>query len=176
MKNPHHLIISFLILLLLLLHGTRARAQDPDWYVLDEVRITFYGPRYVGGEIMASDVRYMKDNDTVALGPYHLQMVRDYYDAQQAFRWWWLPGWKLRHRAPAACYPVMASLNEARWWGCLVRVCADTADGERLCRWLRVADTGRPELEADLPDETWQRWGYSLEQGVFTGTLEVLTY
>jgi hypothetical protein len=112
-KKPHYLVIVFLVSLLVSnFCAAEVRAQDPDWHVLDEVRVTYYGdPPYTGGEIMASGVRYMKDNDTVALGPYHLQMVRDYYDAQQTFRWWWLPGWKLRHSAPAACYPVMASLN-----------------------------------------------------------------
>lgn len=175
--KPHRLLVAFLVVLLLVnLCTASARSQDSDWHVLDEVHITFYGPTYVGGEIMASGVRYMPDNDTVALGPRHLQMVRDWYDAQQPFRWWWLPGWRLRYRGPAGCYPAMASLNEARWYGCLVRLCAETAEGERLCRWLRVADTGSPRLEADLPDETWQRWGYPLERGVFTGTLEVLSY
>lgn len=173
--KAHRLVIVFLAILLLTnLCMAQARAQDPDWLVLDEVHVTFYGPEYEAGDVTASGVRYTPDNDTVALGPYHLALVRDYYDAQQPFRWWRNRDGELRYRAPAACYPVLVTRTEARWWGCMVRVCAEPADGDRLCRWVRVADTGAAGLGADLPDETWERWGWPAERGVFIGTLEVL--
>ena len=173
-----YLIIAFLVgLLLVSLCTARIRAQDPDWLVLDEVVVTFYGPEYVPDDVMASGIRYSPDNDTVALGPYHLALVRDYYDEQQPFRWWRNRDGELRYRAPAGCYAVLVTRTEVRWWGCMVRVCAETADGERLCRWLRVADMGTAALAGvDLPDRTWERWGYPVERGVFTGTLEILRW
>ena len=170
------IIAALLIILLANLTAADALAQDPDWLVLNEVAVTFYGPEYAAGDVMASGIRYAPDNDTVALGPYHLALVRDYYDAQQSFRWWRNRDGELRFRAPAACYPVLVTRIEVRWWGCMVRVCADAADGRRLCRWLRVADTGVSRLEVDLPDGTWAEWGYPVEQGIFTGTLEILRW
>jgi len=171
------IIIALSIIFLANLTTANALAQDPDWLVLDEVNITFYGPDYIDGDVTASGVRYTPDNDTVALGPYHLALVRDYYDDQQPFRWWRNRDGELRYRAPAACYAVLVTRTEVRWWGCLVRVCAQAADGERLCRWLRMADTGAPALVgADLPDRTWERWGWLAERGVFTGTLEVMRW
>ena len=168
------IIIVLSIILLANLYAADALAQDPDWLVLDEVAVTFYGPEYAAGDVTASGVRYAPDNDTVALGPYHLALVRDYYDAQQPFRWWRNRDGELRYRAPAACYPVLVTFTEVRWWGCLVRVCAEAAGGGRLCRWLRVADMGTAALVGvDLPDRTWERWGWPAERGVFTGTLEV---
>lgn len=175
--KSHYLLITLLAALLLTnLCTAKARSQGPDWLVLDEVRVTYYGPAYEGGEIMASGVRYMPDNGTAALGPYHLRMVRDYYDALQPFRWWWRPDGRLRHSAPAGCYPAMVSPSEARWYGCYVRVCAENAGGAWYCQDLRVADTGAADLDVDLPDETWAQWGYPMGQGVFTGTLEVLSW
>ena len=165
-------IVALLIALLANLTAADVLAQDPEWLVLDEVVVTFYGPGYVDSDVMASGIRYSPDNDTVALGPYHLALVRDYYDAQQPFRWWRNRDGELRYRAPAGCYAVLVTRTSVRWWGCMVRVCADAAGGERLCRWLRVADTGAVAI--DLPDRTWERWGWPVEGGVFTGTLEVL--
>lgn len=170
------IILALSIILLTNLLVADALAQDPDWLVLDEVRVTFYGPEYIEGDAMASGIRYSPDNDTVALGPYHLAMVRKYYDARQPFRWWLNRDGELRYSAPAACYLVLVTRTEARWWGCLVRVCAETADGALLCRWLRVADTGPAVLGADLPDGTWGRWGWPVSRGVFTGTLEVVRW
>ena len=173
--KPHRLIIAFLAIVLLAnLTAADALAQDPEWLVLDEVAVTFYGPEYAAGDVTASGIRYTPDNDTVALGPYHLALVRDYYD--EPFRWWRNRDGELRYRAPAACYPVLVTRTEVRWWGCMVRVCAGAAAGERLCRWLRVADTGAAALEVDLPDRTWERWGWPAERGVFTGTLEVIRW
>jgi hypothetical protein len=134
-----------------------AGPPGPQWVTLDEARVTYYGPRYVGGEVTASGIRYMPDADIVSLGPGLLARVRVHYAAE--------PG-------TAGGYPLLPCLDcEPRWWGYLVRVC----DGGR-CELLRVADTGGDALEADLPDETWLRFGYPAERGVFTGTVEVLTW
>jgi hypothetical protein len=143
------------------------------------LRVTYYGPRYAGGEITASGIRYMPDADIVALGPGLLARVRAHYAAEAAalgrpLWWYWAPGPQLRFGGIAGGFPRHACfVCEATWWGYLVRIC-DLASGH--CELLRVADTGSPALEVDLPDETWQRFGYPASQGVFTGTLEVLSW
>lgn len=177
--KAHYLLIAALVALLaVLLFTNRAFSQTPEWVsIADGVRVTYYGSHYVGGEVTASGVRYMPDNDTVALGPYHLNMVRDWYGASTPagpLRWWWEPSWELRYTGEGGCYPVPVNLHSARWWGCLIRLCAPMAEGPVLCREFRVADTGSSELEVDLPDETWAEWEYPVRQGVFTATLEVL--
>lgn len=123
----------------------------------------------------ASGVRYAPDASVLALGPYHLGMVRDWYTCPTAGAGgpgrWWREGGDLDYRSRGGCYPVLVSWSEARWWGCLARLCSNDH-----CEVVRVVDTGRAALEADLPDETWARFGYPVERGVFTATLEVLTW
>lgn len=155
-------IIPAIILVLLVV--SPVKAQDP-WQMIDISRITFYGPDYVAGDITASGGRYAPDNGTVALGPGLLQKVRDHYNPSM----WIGANSLLRYSQIGGCYPVFISASEIRWWGCLVRVCAND-----VCKVLRVTDTGKAELEVDLPDETWLEFGYPASRGVFTGTLEVL--
>jgi hypothetical protein len=144
----------------------------PQWVALDEARITYYGPRYTGGELTASGVRYMPDDDIAALGPDLLARVRAHYAAQSLKAGRWVATPRYSYVSVAGGYPLWPCLDcEPRWWGYLVRVCA----GDR-CETLRVADTGSPALEVDLPDETWLRFGYPAERGVFTGTVEVLAW
>jgi hypothetical protein len=166
----------------------RLPGQAGEWVVLDDsTRVTFYGPRYAGGEITASGIRYAPDADIVALGPGLLAQVRAHYAAQAEALgrplWWaWSrsqvrdgsPGPQLRFGGIAGGFPRHACfVCEPDWWGYLVRVC-DLGGGS--CALLRLADTGSPALEVDLPDRTWERFGYPTTQGVFTGTLEVLTW
>lgn len=157
--------------------GTSAMADTGRWIVLSTAQVTYYGPRYAGGEVTASGIRYAPDADIVALGPGLLAAVRAHYAAEaealgEPLQWRWLPGPKLRHNGVAGGFPRHACFAcEPDWWGYLVRVCAGGH-----CELLRLADTGGPALEMDLPDETWQRFGHPTSQGVFTGTLEVLTW
>jgi hypothetical protein len=154
-----------------------ATPPDPHWVALSEARVTYYGPRYTGGEVTASGIRYVPDDDIVALGPELLAEVRAHYAAEASalgrpLWWYWSPGPKLRFGGIVGGYPRHACFRcKPAWWGYAVRVC----DGER-CETLRVADTGSDELQVDLPDETWLRFGYPAERGVFTGTIEVLTW
>jgi hypothetical protein len=155
------------------------------WVTLESgLRVTFYGPRYAGGEITASGIRYMPDADIVALGPALLAQVRAHYVAEaealgQPLWWRWAPGPQLRFGGIAGgfprhrCFAPTGLRCEPDWWGYLVRVC-DLDGGS--CALLRLADTGSPALEVDLPDRTWERFGYPSSRGVFTGTLEVLTW
>lgn len=147
--------------------------SDNEWLPLDEVRVTFYGPEYVAGDVTASGVRYAPDNKIVALGPYHLQVVRDYYEADGLlWEWLTLPGRGrpyLSFQSRVGSFPRHPCfICEPDQWGFWVRVCS-----AGHCELLRVADTGSARLEADLPDETWLEFGYPASQGVFTGTLEV---
>jgi hypothetical protein len=151
---------------------------DGEWVPLASgLRVTFYGPRYAGGEITASGIRYAPDADIVALGPGLLAQVRAHYaveaEALGCPLWWrWAPGPQLRFGGIAGGFPRHACFScQPGWWGYLVRVCS-----AGHCELLRVADTGSPALEIDLPDRTWERFGYPAGQGVFTGTLEVLTW
>lgn len=181
-------ITAVLLIALALSLPCVVRAQGPDgladWQVIAEgVRVTYYGPRYVGGEIMASGTRYMPDNDTAALGPALLVAVREHYTRQaqllgHPLAWGWEPSFRLRQSGNlASCYYVPISLDEARLWGCGIRVCAEAATGGWLCREMRVMDTGSSGLEVDLPDDTWRGWWeYPISQGVFTGTVEALQW
>jgi hypothetical protein len=143
------------------------------------LRVTYYGPRYTGGEVTASGIRYAPDADIVATSPDLLSRVRAHYANQaeslgQSLWWTWAPGPQLRFGGIAGGFPRHACFAcEPDWWGYLVRVC--DLETER-CALLRLADTGSPALEVDLPDETWERFGYPASQGVFTGTLEVLSF
>lgn len=141
-------------------------------------RITFYGPHYVAGDITASGIRYAPDNDTVALGPDLLARVRGHYaklagELGQPLFWTRERG-HIVYQGIAGAFPVATGWHSATWWGHLVRICAQTSSGDELCWVVRVADTGRPALQVDLPDETWRRWGWLAGRGVFAGRLEVL--
>jgi hypothetical protein len=169
-------------LVALLLPGLALAGPPPggEWVTLGaSLRVTFYGSCYTGGEVTASGIRYMPDADIVALGPGLLTQVRAHYAAEagklgQPLWWYWAPGPKLRFGGVAGGFPRHACFAcEPTWWGYLVRVC--DLDGGR-CALLRLADTGSPALEVDLPDSIWQRFGYPTTQGVFTGTLEVVTW
>lgn len=158
--------------------GIRDAGQAGEWIVLDaSARVTFYGPRYTGGEVTASGIRYAPDADIVALGPGLLAQVRAHYAVEaealgQPLWWCWAPGPKLRFGGIAGGYPRHACFAcQPGWWGYLVRVCS-----AEHCEVLRLTDTGSPALEVDLPDRTWERFGHPSSQGVFTGTLEVLTW
>jgi hypothetical protein len=153
----------------------RLPGQAGEWIILDaSTRVTFYGPRYAGGEITASGIRYAPGADIVALGPGLLAQVRAHYvaEAEALGRplWWaWSPGPELRFGGIAGGFPRHACFScQPTWWGYLVRVCA-----AEHCEVLRLADTGSLVLEVDLPDRTWERFGYPPSRGVFTGTLEV---
>jgi hypothetical protein len=169
------------VCLTLLLPGWAVADPPPgEWVTLESgLRVTFYGPRYAGGEITASGIRYAPDADIVALGPDLLARVRAHYTAEaesldQPLWWRWEPGPELLFGGIAGGFPRHACFScQPGWWGYLVRVC-DLASGR--CALLRLADTGSPALEVDLPDRTWERFGHPASQGVFTGTLEVLTW
>lgn len=180
---------ALLALALALPRPARADGPPPEWVAVGEARVTFYGPQYVGdgGELMASGTAYRKDNATVALGPTLLALVRDHYlrEAEAMgypMAWGWKPGLEFWYTGIAGCYFVPISLDEARLWGCGLRVCAETAGGGWLCREMRVMDSGGREstngieLGVDLPDEAWAWWGYPHAMGVFTGTVEVLAW
>jgi hypothetical protein len=149
-----------------------------EWVNLESgLRVTFYGPHYTGGEVTASGIRYTPNGDIVALGPDLLAQVRAHYAAEAEALgcplWWrWAPGPKLRFGGIAGGYPWhRCFICKPTWWGYFVRVCA-----AGHCELLRLADTGSPALEVDLPDRTWERFGYPSSRGVFTGTLEVLSF
>jgi hypothetical protein len=165
------------------------------WITLAEpVRVTFYGARYVTGAVTASGIRYAPDADIVALGPARLAAVREYYGAAAILLDTplfaeWMPGPHLRYQGIAGGFPRHSCFGcDPEWWGFLVRVCAlksgaftptlssSHAREEEVvrCEMLRVADTGLAGLDVDLPDETWLRFGYLAEQGVFTGMLQVV--
>ncbi len=177
-----YLALSILLTLgaLLALCAPRAGAQGSKWVSLAPVeRVTFYGPRYVAGDLTASGIRYTPDDDVVALGPRLLAGVRDYYarragELGQPLTWDRTRQGRLVYRGIAGAFPVATGWRSVTWWGHLVRICAQTPSGGELCWMLRVADTGKPALEVDLPDATWARWGWDPEAGVFPGRLEVL--
>lgn len=156
------------------------RAAPPRWIALAGVeRVTFYGPHYVAGDITASGIRYAPDNDTIALGPELLDAVRGHYarlagELGQPLAWGRTPDGHIISQGIAGAFAVPISWRQVAWWGHRVRVCAQKSGGGELCRELRVADTGRPELQVDLPDATWRRWGWPEGKGFFAGRLEVL--
>jgi hypothetical protein len=157
-----------------------ADAQVPAWVTLAPVeRVTFYGPHYAAGDLTASGIRYAPDDDVVALGPDLLAMVRAHYarragELGQPLAWGRTRQGHLVYQGIAGAFPVAVTWRSVAWWGHLVRVCAAMAGGGELCREVRVADTGRPALQVDLPDETWQAWGWPAGKGFFAGRLEVL--
>jgi hypothetical protein len=173
--------LALAVCLALLLPGQAVADPPPgEWVTLDaSTRVTFYGPGYVGGETTASGIRYAPDADIVALGPDLLAQVRAHYAAEAKALgrplWWaWQPGPKLRFGGIDGGFPRHACfVCQPGWWGYLVRIC--DLEGGR-CALLRLADTGSPALEVDLPDRTWERFGYPASQGVFSGTLEVLSF
>lgn len=195
-------MIAILNLVVALLYAWQGPATtSPAWVPLaDPVRVTYYGPEYRGGELTASGIRYAPDADIVALGPDLLAEVRRHYAAEARIQgnplWWgWAPGPKLKFQGIAGGYPRHACFQcEPAWWGYYVRLCRaePVKPGEAIparlhgrsdglsspvpCLILRVADTGSDALQVDLPDKTWERFGYVPSQGVFTGTLEVLAY
>jgi len=156
------------------------RVHAEGWVTLAAVeRVTFYGPRYVAGMVTASGIRYAPENDIVALGPDLLGAVRAHYsrladELGQPLLWRHERNGRVIYQGVAGSFPVLVDWHRAVWWGYLVRLCAETADGGELCQELRVADTGKPALQADLPDATWKRWGWPSGRGVFAGRLEVL--
>jgi hypothetical protein len=175
-------ILSLLLLALVAIlpsftvHPTISHSEQ--WITLSEpVRVTFYGPEYKAGAITASGIRYAPCNDIVALGPSLLEAVREHY-ARESIKvgYYDADAWVITRRhsfvSVAGGFPVWPCTEcTPDWWGYLVRICDPITN---YCQIARVADTGRPGLDIDLPDETWLKFGYPLAQGVFTGTLQVL--
>ena len=172
--------ILIALAVLLSLATPRVAARSPEWVKLVAVeRITFYGPHYVAGALTASGIRYAPDDDVIALGPDLLASVRTHYghlasELGQPLFWGRTRQGRLVYQGIAGAFPVATGWRSAVWWGYQVRLCAATAGGGELCQELRVADTGQAGLQVDLPDATWQRWGWPAERGVFSGRLEVL--
>jgi hypothetical protein len=157
-------------------HPARGSSKG-QWVTLDEsVRVTFYGPRYKAGDITASGIRYAPCNDIVALGPSLLEAVREHYARESIRVAYDADAWVITRRhsfvSVAGGFPVWPCWKcQPNWWGYLVRICDPVTN---RCQVARVADTGLPGLDVDLPDETWLKFGHPSIQGVFTGTLQVL--
>lgn len=188
-RFTNRLLASLLLIILALVLPRPASADGPppEWVVIaGGVRITFYGPRYIGDgtERMASGAVYRRGSADVSLGPSLLRLVRDHYrrEAGHPLIWGWGPGLEFWYVGVGSCHFVPITLDEARLWGCGARVCAETASGGRSCQEVRVMDSGGRdpdngiELGIDLPDWTWGTWGYAPETGVFTGTLEAVVW